>query len=69
MRARALVALGGRTLTREEIAAGGLDHCDRADITGEPVEPSGDTRADWETAKALCPVPEGGMILYWLSDE
>jgi hypothetical protein len=65
MIARARVALNAAHLTSAEIAAGALERCERTEITGTRIEPTGDTWADWEAAKAACPIPEDAKILHW----
>lgn len=57
MIARALVALGGASLTRDERSSGGVEHLERAEFTG--------SGPDWETAKAAADVPIDGLILHW----
>lgn len=57
MIARALVALGGANLTREERANSGLARLERKTFTGSGT--------DWETAKADAEVPTDGLVLHW----
>jgi len=57
MIARALVALGGAALSRDERAASGVERLERATFTG--------TGQDWEAAKADASVPEDALILHW----
>ena len=57
MIARALVALGGATLTDQDRAAGRLAELVRREYAGE-----GET---WEAAKTAAGVPEDGLVLYW----
>lgn len=59
MIARALAALGGRTLSSTDKAAGILQECQRAEFRGE-----GPT---WEDAKAAAEVPADALVLYWLT--
>lgn len=60
MIARALVALGGGTLTDLDRADGKLAGLERAEFTGEG--------ATWEAAKAAAGVPADGFVMYWMRD-
>lgn len=60
MIARALVALGGATLTDADLAAGKLAECERREFTGEG--------ATWEAAKTAAGVPADGFVLHWMRE-
>lgn len=65
MIARAYVALGGATLTREDIAAGKLAECEEAWLSGEAPD-TNDTTADWQAAQKAAGVPDDALVRYWI---
>lgn len=58
MIARALVALGGTSLTREDLAEGKLAHCEQVTLEGEG--------ADWPATKTAANIPANGFVMHWM---
>lgn len=60
MIARALVALGGASLTAADLADDKLSECETVTLTGEGTT--------WPEAKIAAAVPADARVMYWMRD-